>query len=349
MSTVPTTKNGPESRLLIVTYPRTASNLLMRMLAMPDQPHAVCVESGGYFFMPTSNYISQNGLWEKPCKQWTEEQRVALENKFQSCFEELHGFLQGAETQGKIAVFKEHAPFIISPTVQSRFVHGPEIIATETEQEEEEEEEEEAPWRVGIPDPYRDIQPPANLPLNESVLAFPSYYRVFLSFMKGDLSKMQGCEAEMREAFTLRWTRNLYDWYVSAWEKMHHHHHHHPGEEQKKTPIILDADDVLNNPELVLRFCDLVGLDSTRVQFTWKPAGQEQLEKEAAIRLITRSTLFASSGINAQGKTFEGLSMEGEVAKWKQEFGDVEGAKLERWVKDAMPDYEYLLSRRLTL
>jgi hypothetical protein len=36
-----------------------------------------------------------------------------------------------------------------------------------------------------------------------------------------------------------------------------------------------------------------------------------------------------------------------EARKWKEEFGEVIGGKMEEWVKGAMDDYEFLMERKL--
>lgn len=38
-----------------------------------------------------------------------------------------------------------------------------------------------------------------------------------------------------------------------------------------------------------------------------------------------------------------------EAVKWKAEFGDEHARKLETYVREAMDDYEYMRSKRLTL
>jgi hypothetical protein len=48
-----------------------------------------------------------------------------------------------------------------------------------------------------------------------------------------------------------------------------------------------------------------------------------------------------------EGKIASGIVIDDEVVKWKGEFGEDEGVKIERWVRGAMRDYEYLKARRL--
>lgn len=333
------------SRILIITYPRTASNLLMRMLSLPDQPNALAAESGGYFFMPAIRHMREANLVGRPIEQWTEHEREKFDHVYQLCFENLQHLVLSAQEAQKKAVVKEHAPFMIDPTAQSKYLHGRangSKLAT---------------WKVRSPDIYNNEDLP-ELPTNESALpegflarwfptflirhpalAFPSYYRVMLSFQGGDLEKMGEVECQLDEALTLRWTRMLYDWYMALWQGS-------VSETGSPKPVVLDADDILTNPDLVCHYCALVGLDSSKVRFAWDKTGESELGNVNPVQLRTRDTLFASSGI-VQGKTFKGLTLDGEVSKWKTEFGEIEGGKLEKWVRDAMPDYEYLWGERL--
>ncbi|OQE18657.1 hypothetical protein PENSTE_c017G00209 [Penicillium steckii] len=324
--------------LLIITYPRSASNLLMRILSLPNQPNVVAEESGGYFFFPALNHIRKAKLLDRLPEQWSDQELAAVQQEFQSCYHNFQGLIDAAEAEGKRAVIKEHAPFLICPQVQANFVH--------------ERRQPHTPMKVDIGEPH--CSPGSTgTPGNETVLpdevllrclpaflirhpalAFPSYYRVMLGFDGGDKQQVAMKMNDVAATCTLRWTRTLYDWYTAAWEG-------------QRSPIILDADDIVEQPELTRHFCDLVGLDSSKVQFEWKAVDQDQLAQNP-VRLHTRSTLMTSSGIKP-GKTFRGLSIDEEVVKWKAEFGDSVANTLQKWVQGAMADYEYLSNRRLTL
>ncbi|KAJ5939996.1 hypothetical protein N7516_000164 [Penicillium verrucosum] len=336
----------PRPPLLILTYPRTASNLLMRMLSFPDQEDTVSVESGGYFFMPVIWKMREWELLDRPSTDWTDADWYCLEEIYTSCAENLEDLLHKAQITGKIAMFKEHTPFMISPAVQSAFVHGTKPPLD--------------PWRVKLgsistvidgkdsqhvlyngtvlPSEFLRSCVPSFL-IRHPALAFPSYYRVTQK-LHGDKENMEAMESALMEVCTLRWTRHLYDWFLAL--------NSEPDQTQKRDPIILDADDILTNPKVLLRFCELVGLDPSKVQFQWNPAAGDQLEKVNPVRLHTRSTLYASSGI-VTGKTFQGLTIDGELCKWKIEFGERVATKLHRWIVDAMPDYDYLAQRRLKI
>jgi hypothetical protein len=58
-----------------------------------------------------------------------------------------------------------------------------------------------------------------------------------------------------------------------------------------------------------------------------------------------KSTINASKGI-IKGMDARSLDIEAERMKWTAEWGEKEAGNLERYVKDAMSDYNYLLSHR---
>jgi hypothetical protein len=136
--------------LFIITYPRTASNLFMRMLAMPGQPNAIAAESGCYFFMPAIRHMREKGLIGRHHEEWTKHERSELEHVYQACSENLQCLMLSDKT----VVVKEHAPFLVSPTAQLKYLHG-------------REGDIERPWKLRIPDMY-DVDLP-ELPIVYSV------------------------------------------------------------------------------------------------------------------------------------------------------------------------------------
>jgi hypothetical protein len=58
------------------------------------------------------------------------------------------------------------------------------------------------------------------------------------------------------------------------------------------------------------------------------------------------STIYSSKGIKP-GLEARCLDIEAEKKKWIAEFGEQDGEILAKYVYDAMPDYEYLLEKRV--
>lgn len=109
---------------------------------------------------------------------------------------------------------------------------------------------------------------------------------------------------------------------------------------------MLDADDIITEPEVVRRYADILGFDREKLRFEWDVASEEEVGKMGPMERRMRSTLDASKGI-VEGKTAKGLDLDNEARKWKQEFGEELGQEMESLVQDAMSDYEYLRSRRM--
>jgi hypothetical protein len=136
----------------------------------------------------------------------------------------------------------------------------------------------------------------------------------------------------------------MYDWYLEYFKK--------EKPENKLWPIVLDADDVMSNPELVRHYATLVGMDPSKLKFSWPVTSKTDsmgLPEPGAL-LVSKlyTTIDKSTGI-VGGKTWDGVDLATKALAWKEEFGEEEGKKIEKLVREAMPDYEFMLSRKLTL
>ncbi len=157
----------------------------------------------------------------------------------------------------------------------------------------------------------------------------------------------EGKEAVKKESkllaleMTYHWSRTLYDWYIQQFAISES-----KSGERIIWPIVLDADDIMLEPKVVVKYAKVIGLDPTKLKFSWSPKNKEELDKMWSVERRMLLTISASAGI-VEGKTSRGVVIDEEVGKWKAEFGEEEGSKIERWVKNDMDDYEYLKTRRL--
>ncbi|TKA67664.1 hypothetical protein B0A49_08060 [Cryomyces minteri] len=333
-------------RFYLITYPRTASNLLVRILNLGEQPNILKLEGTGwgYFFLDTHYLSYELQTAGKPLQEWTQSQRRQTMDSFQRGFKEFEKYVATARTEDKMVFVKEHSIFLTEPTALSRFAYGEDSV-------------DETPWvmqpsgyvpelrrsslnQTCLPDEFLQTWRPTFL-IRHPALVFPSLYRALLDTHRV-LEAGPTSDAHLKTLMTMHWTRTLHDWYA---------------ENVKPTlsesnggvtwPIVVDADDVMTNPETVGRLCEIIGLDSTKLQYAWEPASEEQrahLPTDDVRRFL--STLLSSSSVQ-KGKTSHDLDMAVETKKWREEFGEMQGAKLEKWVKDAMPDYEFLKAKRL--
>jgi len=312
------------------------------MLALEDQPNVLSYKNGGYFFLPPGIFMNQLGIRGKHIKSWTQDERDWMMRCYQNCFNELDEHIKAAEAAGKMAVVKEHSCFLAEPTAQSKFLFGGDSVN-------------ESPWTVHfrgtrattklmtqsllsetiLPDGFLQMWSPTFL-IRHPAMSFPSYYRT----LTGNAGEME--EEKLSISMSLHWTRTLYEWYAV-----------HPNESKVECgsggvawPLVLDADDIITDPRVISKFCGIVGLDPTKVRFTWSRAtGDEILGLPRFLRRMT-STLLASTGVISENVSAN-LNLDLEAKKWRDEFGDYVGNRIENWVRAAMPDYEFMSARKL--
>lgn len=111
-------------RVLFVSLPRTASNLLLKMLNVHKQPNILTNDKGGYFFYPYFVNFTSNGISEKPSSQWSDDEKRKLQNAFQGCIQNLEDWSAQAESQNKIMFAKEHAFWFYNPASLQKLVTG---------------------------------------------------------------------------------------------------------------------------------------------------------------------------------------------------------------------------------
>jgi hypothetical protein len=156
---------------------------------------------------------------------------------------------------------------------------------------------------------------------------FPSMFRAQRDALrKPDVPTPRVNDYFVSTMLTLRFTRELYEWYCS--------------QPSGPVPRIIDADDIMNDRDAVRKLCVQTGLDPDAVQYEW-----EERTVEDPLQKRFLSTIYASKGI-LPGLAAKGKDLEKEKEKWKGEFGEEDGEALARFVGRAIGDYEYLVARR---
>ncbi|RYO89589.1 hypothetical protein DL764_008552 [Monosporascus ibericus] len=321
-----------QPRYWLITSPRTASNMLVKILNLDGQGvrHA---EGGGYFFLP--GFIRRLHQLQNPMNTWTEEQRTEIHETQQQCFNALQDYIAKAEDEGQIIYVKEHAMFMNDPVKENEHTHGHGVGESQPLKAQGLEDHSRSKLNLtSLPDVFLKTWNPTFL-IRHPALTLPSYCRAVLSGLEMDGFKRENQDLQDSEV-TLRWIRSLYDFYAA----------HFP--EGSPWPLVLDADDVMQSQELVARYAAMAGLDPEKLQFTWEKAPQEAIEKIPASQQRMLSSLLASNRVDTS-KLAGNIDIAKEAIKWRSEFGEEAGAKLERLVRNAMPDYEYLRSKRLRM
>ncbi|KAK5624831.1 hypothetical protein RRF57_000547 [Xylaria bambusicola] len=321
---------SPKRRYWLLTMPRTASNMLVRILNLDEQGVRPAPFNGGYFFFPSM--VSRLKLYSKG-SEWDLED---IEATIKRSFDTLQDYLEAAEKNGQKVFVKEHIAFLNDLSLEYEHMYG--TLPGDS---------------LPRPLPARGFPESTRSRLNQTTLPdefLKTWYPTFLirhpAMMLSSLYRtaqkdfeIYGNKRANKEPFefetTMKFVRSLFDFYCNYFGK------------DSKWPIVLDADDVIMYPELVMKYASLVGLDPEKLIFSWEKASQEDEEKLHGAAKIMLSTINSSTGVD-KGKVAGNIDIDREAGKWRTEFGEEGGNKLEKWVRGAMPDYEYLRSRRLT-
>ncbi|KAJ5187095.1 hypothetical protein N7449_010089 [Penicillium cf. viridicatum] len=356
ITTVAPENNGQPHRVMLVSVPRTASNLLLKILNIQNQPNVLTSQQSGYFFYEAFIKARRNGCINKPLDQWTTDEKSELKAAIQQCFNKLEDYSTRARAEKKIMFAKEHAFWFVNPGFFTSAVDGAPAPGPEQLKE----------FHVSIPERYGSLQTfSANnktymsdeylrtwqlaFIIRHPALVYPSLCRAMQKLSKIGIIDEDGIKGMSMTNMTMEWTRKLFDWCLEQ-------------PDESVTPLVIDANDVIHNPCAVVKFCEKAGLDTASMQFEWNgskdisenwttgvntanPEGPESGKIAASIML---STLEESTGI-VKDKAPASVDIDAEVAKWRVEFGDEIAELLEKSTRDSMPDYEYLKANRVTV
>jgi len=298
----------------LLTIPRSASNLFQTMNA--KQPGYQC---SGYKLFDAgfaTLFKLEKGRWNN----WPEEDRKTLSDTYQTGFESLQDEIADAKKKGKQVFIKEHTIFLHSPEqLVASVLGGDNVQPLGVQLRDGKESPHTNP--SSLPDRFLLSMQPV-FQIRHPALAFPSMMRAQRDVM--ETSTMQN--PRTWSVMNMKHSRAMYDWYAANAVEM--------------KPRVIDADDIMTDPEAVRQLCIETGLDPDAIQYEWE---ERTMDHPVHKRML--STIYASKGI-VKGLDARNLDIETEMVKWKAEFGDEDAEGLAKYVYAAMLDYEYLLSRR---
>ncbi|KIW97952.1 uncharacterized protein Z519_01536 [Cladophialophora bantiana CBS 173.52] len=119
-----TPARGANKRVFLLTHPRTASNLVIRILNLENQP-GVCglggntesSDNNGYFFLPTMPRRLE--LADRRSEDLAEEEHADMKRCLEACTAEVVRHVESAEAEGKSICVKEHLMRMLSPTAKA--------------------------------------------------------------------------------------------------------------------------------------------------------------------------------------------------------------------------------------
>lgn len=131
---------------------------------------------------------------------------------------------------------------------------------------------------------------------------------------------------------SLIWFRVLYDYYTSHGIR----------------PLVLDADDYLTSEDYVRKICSQLGLDQSKVQFSWPVLSAEEKGKMHPMEFLSAEEIHKSTGPDSSRA---GSNMDEDMGQgnWVEEFGEADTKLIEELVGYGIPHYEYLSQKKLQL
>jgi hypothetical protein len=351
-------------RIFLLTHPRTASNLLVRILNLENQPALLRPDGEArtnakyeYFFLSTVPLRIKLAI--RPSVDWSHDEQTEAMQRLQASADSLLRYVEETEAQGGSVFVKEHLLWMLSPQAEDLVKGSPDSerplwkvkltgksliqegskaasnVSKHTHVDLQDEEGTVIQNETVLPDSFLCTWTPTFL-IRHPALVFPSLYRTSVD-LEGRAEARKNADGMFRMEMTWRWSRKLWEWYNQEWQQGN----------TTLRPIVLDADDIILKPEVIITYCRLVGLDAEKCRFEWERASTEEEGGMNFLERRMKSSLLSSTGIIRDGKVAAGLDMEQEVHKWKEEFGEGEARKIETWVAAAMLDYDFLWERRL--
>ncbi|PNS18743.1 hypothetical protein CAC42_5282 [Sphaceloma murrayae] len=325
----------------LFTYPRTASNLLLKVLDLKNQP--VIYPGNGLFLpimMTRQGQLMKSGV--TPLDSMTPENRTALMDAYTAGIAKV---TTAASASPSTPLFiSEHACWLTEPVARTTAMLGADAAK-------------EDPWTVPIPDiaPAHSATNETFMPdafllsfapsfiIRHPALALTSMYRAQTDMYGPQMALMSLKSPWWQEVTSVIPSRKIYDWYVSQFPQFDPAA---PG--VVSWPIVLDADDILSSPDVVRKYAAATGLDEAKLKFEWEPERKPgEAFRGPKFQERFSDTIANSTGIRQDKKAGE-IDVAKEVSKWKTEFGDEAAVELEKRLKEEMESYEYLRAKRLT-
>jgi hypothetical protein len=316
---------------VLISIPRTASNLVTHLLALSSQPSILAHSRDGYFFLPALSARFKHSTFTRPLPSWSPEERVGLEDALCQSASALGTWVTNADREERGTYVKEHVNWMLKPSTESAFLQ-PES-ATTTRVNSEQFLAVDAPQNpTTIPDAFWP-RVRATFLIRHPALTFSSALRAALS--NEGLKTVLGEESEkvMQWECTYKWHILLYRFLAS------------PALETGQEPLIIDASQ-LQNQDFVRKYAEEVGLDASLVRTSWDAVAEEEQGKLHAVERRMKDTLLASNGVIASKLSSKSVDVETEREKWEAEFGMALAQRLERLVGQAMDEYQWLYERR---
>ncbi|KKA31049.1 hypothetical protein TD95_002956 [Thielaviopsis punctulata] len=184
-----------------------------------------------------------------------------------------------------------------------------------------------------------EVQNPTTLPLEELAKfqftflirhprrSIPSYYRCTIP----PLVEMTGFDEFMPNEAGYVELRRLFDYLIET------------GVVPKESIVVVDADDMLDQPETVIReYCNRIGIDFTPNMLQWTKEDDENAMTAFEKWKGFHEDALSSSSLNPRKHAQKPVSKEEDDAAWRQKFGENGQKVIRQTVDENEKHYEYL-------
>ncbi|KAF5393114.1 hypothetical protein D9757_001093 [Collybiopsis confluens] len=168
------------------------------------------------------------------------------------------------------------------------------------------------------------------------IIRHPAY--TFASYLRAAASYGGGVHSpEFELSGSLRWQRIIYDFYRAYYDKI-------DAQRKKAWPIVIDGDELVQDTRgQMKKFCELVGLSESEIQYSWESTGRP------TDRLLNAfiGTIKESTGVIKGPNSLRDPNLDEQTKNWTEEWGEEIAGKLREAVTSSLDDYQYLRARCL--
>ncbi|KAJ4479041.1 hypothetical protein J3R30DRAFT_3881538 [Lentinula aciculospora] len=336
------------TRIFLFSHLRTRSNLFMRLLEThPRVTDRVYPFKDAFMNGPEcQNALStKKGRARAVGKSMEEFEETFANTTFQAGLDAMEKTIIQAESEGKIAVIKEHTCFMLDSKTLNRNVcchreekPRPVIVDHQLDTQTRKDKENGVPHVncTEIPLPNPTLLPSRLITTLQPVIIIrhPSY--TFPSALRASSSYGANVfDPDFAIIATFRWQRLVFDFYREYCEREHKIY-----SGRGYWPIVVDGDKLINNTkDQMSKICEMVGLEEAGIRYTWDP---HYVKRNAVWDAFTK-VAEESTGVIKSSESIRPPNMVEARKKWENEWDKDVAQKLVEFVELAMDDYNYLL------
>lgn len=332
-------QNGGEwvqRRAFLFSHPRTASNLLTRMLSGQTQWRIANYQFFDAFHYGREHFSDVRKMDDVEADKRSrhdiliEQGRRKLKDSFDSAAREVgspvpvDSHMNTNRLQQKHCLVKNHA-FMVMPAAH--------IFERQTSLEDSKEQATKIDRKTN-PTIFSDDE----LFSWQPIILIRNPIAVYESWLRAEGDPSPDLDSVVASIYTtFKHQRRVFDWY----------HENVSSNGPGSLPVVIDADDLIEDPEVLHRLCSVLDMRTEEVLFQWdvETLPPELIGRSERLQNYC-STIRNSTGV-LRDKSSRNLDLPSKKAAWSEMFGDEKAVGLAERVMMSWPDYGYLRAFKL--